>query len=136
MVDARDKDTEEPKGFLQEAADGYRKAVKKVDQTIGGLGAIACQPVVAYGAGVEYIDSRIKGKSHEEAKKAAGDWYEDTTDRTVEFCQKHAPKVRRAISIAHGIDHIDTSMQALGDWIDSTPPIPYVPVQPFDPGDV
>ena len=53
MTDSSGNHAEEPKGFLEEVVDGYRRATKKVDEVIGGLGALACQPVVGYGAGVD-----------------------------------------------------------------------------------
>lgn len=116
---------DQPKGFLQNFANGYKEAIETLDHVVSGIAALASQPVIICAAGTEYLGQRIEGKSVEEAKKAASDFYDDLTDRNFDFCEKHASTIRRVVTSLHGIDtSIHDGLQAGADAVSSIPDMP------------
>jgi hypothetical protein len=132
MTDSSGKD-EKSKGAL---AEGAKQAVETFDRMIAAVVHVAATPIVALGSAVEYAAERERGKSHEEAKEAAKDAFYEYSDSAFEWGTKNARKIRKGLGLAHGIDISAHAVHGLEDAIESTPPIPDVPVQPFDPEDV
>jgi hypothetical protein len=125
-----------PDGPMEQITAGFREAGQFIDKVIVESAALIAEPFVAGAALVEYAGSRLEGQSHKEATESAVFLHDDAIEATKKFSRKHAPKVRKAVGLVHGIEAGEHVVHGIGDMIASAPPIPDVPVQPFDPEDV